>query len=86
MLSLIKKIQQNRETMFSYLGDNIFVTHQTSLLVYHQLKCYADMLELIGSGSFSTKLDKTIRKDIEELESEFEEWKGYADKYEIAIQ
>jgi hypothetical protein len=65
---MIQTIQTARCKLFTYLGDNEFISHQSSLFVYHQLKNYADLLTLASSEHYNLPLAQIIQKDIDELE------------------
>jgi len=83
---MIQNIQAARCQLFTYLGDHEFISHQTSLFVYHQLKNYADLLTLANSDTFNLPLGKIIQKDLSSLEQEFDKWKPYAEKFELPFR
>jgi hypothetical protein len=77
----ISKIQHSRVRLFEFLWKNQFISHQSSLFVYHQLKCYSDLICLMLEGEMNPSLEKVIASDLRELEAEFESWEPYASKF-----
>ena len=70
-----KKVFKSKMAVLSYYFKNSFVSHETALFVYGQLKNFYDIEMMIEKCKLNKTMKMCLEKDIEKLMKEFKEWK-----------
>lgn len=81
---LLRRIQSRRCRVIQFIGDNAFVSHHSSLFVYHQLKSLVELLQLAHNLADSQQAFQNIERDLDALDCEFIQWLTFAKKVELA--